>query len=311
VITKGPRITRAPGRSFEEHPNARSALRHYLRDCHLQRGEAILLPSYVGWSPREGSGIFDPVRELSLDHAFYRLDRSLEIDVASLQDAIRRGNAKVLLLVHYFGHVDSAYADAVALARNAGLRVIEDEAHAMLSDLVGGICGRLGDVCLYSLHKLLPIDSGGVLVRNKIAAEREQTASIFWQHDLAFQASARRRNAQLLYHLLDGLREDVEPLWGPPAEGEVPQTLPVRLLRADRDAVYHDMNRAGFGVVSLYHTLICAITDRGFPESHRLARHILNLPVHQDILPQDMDDMVSHLKQSLVENRRPLGEDRS
>jgi dTDP-4-amino-4,6-dideoxygalactose transaminase len=298
----------APGRSFEPHPNARGALLRYLRECRLERGETILLPAYVGWSPREGSGIFDPVRELELGYAFYRLDESLAIDLGSLREAIAPGNARVLLLVHYFGHIDPAYAEAVALARGAGLRIVEDEAHAMLSDLVGAACGRLGDVCLYSLHKLLPMNSGGMLVRNNLeaAAGRPapgEDAGALWRHDLAAIAAGRRQNARRLYGLLGPLREDVEPLWGPPAEGEVPQTLPVRLLRANRDAVYHGMNRDGFGVVSLYHTLIEPIAPAAFPDAHRLARRILNLPVHQDILPEHLDAMAAVLKQSLAENR--------
>jgi len=307
VISKAA-TRQAPGRSFEPHRNARGALLRYLRECRLKRGETILLPAYVGWSPREGSGIFDPVRELELDYAFYRLDESLGIDMGSLRGAIARGNARVLLLVHYFGHVDPAYAEAVSLARGACLRIIEDEAHAMLSDLVGAACGRLGDVCLYSLHKLLPMNSGGMLVRNTLEAGpgqpgRGEAASALWRHDLAAIAASRRRNAQHLYGLLDGMEGDVEPLWGPPAESEVPQTLPVRLLRANRDAVYHGLNRAGFGVVSLYHTLIEPIAPTAFPDSHRLARRILNLPVHQDILPEQLDAMAACLKKSLAENR--------
>jgi len=45
----------------------------------------------------------------------------------------------------------SGYAEAVKLAREFGVLVLEDEAHAMLSGPVGGIWGRLGDA-LYLLH---------------------------------------------------------------------------------------------------------------------------------------------------------------
>lgn len=64
------------------------------------------------------------------------------------------------------------------------------------------------------------------------------------------------------------------------------------------------MNRAGFGVVSLYHTLIEPISESVYPESHRLSRKILNLPVHQDILPEDLDALIACLKKSLSENRQ-------
>jgi dTDP-4-amino-4,6-dideoxygalactose transaminase len=295
---------RRPARSFEWHESARGALQSYLRECRFERGEAILLPSYIGWSPREGSGIFDPIRELGLNFGFYRLDRALHIDMASVQEAVESSRAKVLLLVHYFGHVDPSYELAVRMARNAGLRVIEDEAHAMLSDLTGAVCGRLGDVCLYSLHKLLPVRSGGMLVRNGDPLAPGVSARSLWEHDLAVISASRRRNAIRLLQLLAEVRDDAEPLWDPPLDGEVPQTLPVRLLHADRDAVYHEMNGAGFGVVSLYHTLIEPISKSAFPESYRLARKILNLPVHQDILLEDLDALIACFKKSLSENRQ-------
>lgn len=59
------------------------------------------------------------------------------------------------------------------------------------------------------------------------------------------------------------------------------------------------MNEAGFGVVSLYHTMIDAISDRDFPDSHRLARTIFNLPVHPDATPAALAAMVDRLGQAL------------
>jgi dTDP-4-amino-4,6-dideoxygalactose transaminase len=289
-------------RFFEAHPNARTALQHYLAECRLRPGEAVLLPSYIGWSPREGSGVFDPIRELQLNSRFYRLDGSLGIDLESLRREIERGEAKVLLLIHYFGHVDPGYQEAVALARRHGLRVVEDAAHAMLSDLIGGICGRLGDVSLYSLHKLLPVESGGLLVRNGAPAGEGEAARI-WHHDLAHIGRVRRRNAGFLLQRMAGLADDVEPLWPVLEEGEIPQTVPVRLRRANRDAIYHDLNGAGFGVVSLYHTMIDAIPETSFPESVQLSRTILNLPIHQSAGLGDIEAMISHLKGALLRHR--------
>ena len=66
------------------------------------------------------------------------------------------------------------------------------------------------------------------------------------------------------------------------AAGEVPQSFPIVLHYGDRDRIYREMNAAGFGVVSLYHTLVPAIDPQLFPASAQLSRRILNLPVHQD-----------------------------
>jgi len=300
MITKTPVVIEEK-RSFELHANARTAFTEYLKECKYGAGDAILMPAYIGWSAREGSGVFDPIAGLGLKPDFYRLDGNLRIDLDHLTERIEKTEAKALVLIHYFGYVDPAYEAAAGLARKAGLRVIEDEAHAMLSDLIGGACGRLGDACIYSLHKLLPVSSGGMLVRNRVVEDNYPAA--FCSHDLAAIAARRRRNAMALAELVREMDDEVTPLFDCEGGSEVPQTYPVRLRRANRDAVYHEMNEAGFGVVSLYHTMIEPIREGGFGDAMNLSRQILNLPVHQDATPADMTLLVGRLKEALVRNR--------
>ena len=301
MITKTP-IRGEERRSFELHSNARTAFSSYLRDSKHVAGDSVLLPAYIGWSAREGSGVFDPIAELGLKAEFYRLDGALRIDIDHLKRLIDRSAAKTLVIIHYFGYVDPGYETVIALARDAGLRIIEDEAHAMLSDLIGGACGRLGDACIYSLHKLLPVSSGGMLVRNR-AADAEDGFQTFFNHDLAAISVKRRQNALALAGLVQDLEDEVKPLFDWALGDEVPQTFPVLLRRANRNGVYKYMNDAGFGVVSLYHTMIAPINDGDFPEAVSLSRQILNLPVHQDATANDMGALVNQLKDSLVRNR--------
>jgi dTDP-4-amino-4,6-dideoxygalactose transaminase len=205
------------------------------------------------------------------------------------------------VLIHYFGYVDPSYAEAVALARRYGAWVVEDEAHALFSDWVGGVCGRLGDAGIYSLHKMLPIEGGmlampprraEVLARTK--ADGAEVPSP-WGYDLFAIAQQRRQNAKHLADLLAPLADDVALLRPSLAAGETPQTLPVLIRRVSRDSLYFALNKAGFGAVSLYHTLIPQIPPEKFPDSHRLARTILNLPVHQDVQPHQLDALVEKL----------------
>jgi dTDP-4-amino-4,6-dideoxygalactose transaminase len=63
------------------------------------------------------------------------------------------------------------------------------------------------------------------------------------------------------------------------------------------------MNAAGFGVVSLYHTMIEQIAPERYPHSHAISHCILNLPVHQDASPDDMKAMIRTLALLLEESR--------
>src|SRR5690349_15238098 len=87
-------------------PDARSAFRYWLTSLQLAPADVVLLPAYIGWSSREGSGVFDPVRQLSLRHAFYPVDRSLHIDVDAFERALTAGPVRAAVLIHYFGVPD-------------------------------------------------------------------------------------------------------------------------------------------------------------------------------------------------------------
>ena len=144
-------------------PNCRSAIELFLRTVGAVDGAPVLVPAYIGWSPREGSGIHDPILAAGARLEFYRVGRDLAIDLSHLRSQLEKVRPRVVLFVHYFGFPDPRLAEAVALCRDHDALVLEDEAHALLSDLVGGICGRFGDAAVFSLHKMLPFTSGGAI----------------------------------------------------------------------------------------------------------------------------------------------------
>lgn len=288
-------------------PNARTAFKAFLRAQGLTSKNKVLLPAYVGWSRREGSGVFDPIQEIGVDFAFYRLKRDLTIDLEDLRRKLNDNHVRLLVIIHYFGYPDPCYPEAVAYAQNLGIAVIEDEAHALYSDWVSGICGRLGDAAFFSLHKMLPFDSGGLLVLNNptsitIAGVNSMGLSQSLEqgllsYDFYGISQIRRRNAFLVLEAIARLTPEVIPLWPMLPEGVVPQTLPVLVTHYSRDELYYMLNQVGFGVVSLYHTLISPIRSEDFPDSHWVSQRILNLPVHQDATPEALKAMVDCLAQ--------------
>jgi hypothetical protein len=282
-------------RVIHAYPAARAAFGAYL-DLVSTPDSTILLPAYIGWSPREGSGVFDPVRERSLRHAFYRVDRHLNIDVEHLIGLIRRTAHVIVVLVHYFGRVDPSSEAIAVAARQAGAIVVEDSAHALLTDWVLGAAGHFGDASVFSLHKLLPIPGGLLVSRHSLGDIGPAQGVNIETFDLAQIAAARRRNAAFLTAILGRLEGHLELLWGETSDRVwVPQTLPVVIRLADRDALYEEMNARGFGVVSLYHTLIDEIEAASFTDSVWLSRRILNLPVHQEVELEHLEMLVDAL----------------
>ena len=77
--------------------------------------------------------------------------------------------------------------------------------------------------------------------------------------------------------------------------GTVPQTFPIRIIKGDRNKIYELMNQHGYGVVSLYHTLIEPLQRSEYQASIDLSRCIMNLPVHQDVDADKYAEMVELL----------------
>ena len=282
--------------------SGRLAIRAFVEATRAASGDTVLCPAYIGWSRREGSGVVDPLIAQGVRIDFYRVGADLEPDLEDLERRLKRSNVAGALLIHFFGHVQAAYPEANRLIRDSGAWVLEDCAHAMFSDLVNGATGRLGDASVLSLHKLLPVVSGGALLlnshgryaRHQFNAPHVPTGFL-WDFDLPGIAARRRRNTAILNDLLVPLAGRADPLWPELSGNDVLQTYPVLLRRANRNRVYELMNSRGYGVVSLYHTLVSGITPDEHPMSHMLSRSILNLPVHQDLDEQHLIDLVKHL----------------
>ncbi|MEV4816298.1 DegT/DnrJ/EryC1/StrS family aminotransferase [Micromonospora tulbaghiae] len=292
---------------------AREGMRDLLAQPEVWRGEqrGILLPSFIGWSAHEGSGVFDPVTELGLDPGFYDLTPDLAVDLSSLETRLAEGRYDVVVVIHYFGRTERAIGRIRTLTDRHGALLLEDLAHAWFTHALGGPAGRTGEVSLYSLHKMLPMPGargGMVTYRNpdRLTGQREtapELARYVIDHDTPGIARQRRENFSALTNLLGTLPEmgdAFELMWPELDEDDVPQTLPVRILgagRENRDHVYAEMNREGFGMVSLYHTLIEHLRDH--PTTARLARHIINFPVHQDIAPDDYPALIAGFRRAL------------
>jgi len=277
---------------------ARDGFFSYLNSLHISDDGSVLLPAYIGWSSREGSGVFDPVEELGVKHCFYALDEFLNIDLFSLNRSFEKNEVKLFVIINYFGFVDPCYEEAIAMARKFGVKVLEDEAHSFFTNFVGGLTGRMADVSIFSLHKMFPMKTGGLLSiadSEKILVSEKVDIQFPIAYDFARIARIRVENTLLITELLEGHSDKITIMKPYLKVGEVPQTYPILIKTVSRDQLYEKMNESGFGVVSLYHTMIDVISDSEYPKSHFVSKRILNLPVHQDVGPIQIKAMVKTL----------------
>lgn len=258
--------------------------------------EHLILPAYIGWSPKEGSGIYDPImklEKLGVSHSFYRINGGLRIDIRDLYARLKncRSIPKVLLIVNYFGFPDPNAHEIVREAHKHNVFVIEDNAHGMFTYLISGGIGA--DASFFSFHKMLPYDKGGsIIIKNEElnmltlrGVQHDETPYKPWIYDLAEISLVRRNNYFALVDLINNFdyKDLFIFLYNKLPDDVSPQSLPVLINRGDRFAIYKRMNTEGFGVVSLYHTLIKPLNNSLYSQSVVLSRRILNLPVHQDV----------------------------
>ena len=258
----------------------------------------IYLPGYIGWSPKEGSGIFDPLNNIKgLKRHYYRMTKNLYTDVEKLK--VMLINHSIVLLVNYFGFRDIQINEIIEIAHEKDCLVIEDNAHGFFTWFCKG--KTLSDATFFSLHKMFPFETGGgLIIHSKSTDELIGTKEVQWNNPFLFDINAIARKRDMNYRALLGLIAGLDEFFVPlrterELKDAVPQTLPIVILKGNRDRIYELMNEKGYGVVSLYHTMIEVLRHDVHEEALWLSKRILNLPVHQDCDPSLYPEMINEL----------------
>lgn len=280
--------------------NARTAFADVLKNL-KKNNVTLLIPGYIGYSPKEGSGIYDPIVSLGINHIFYQLNNLLLIDTNDLLNKFSQiKGEKAVLIVHYFGYVDPNYSKICDIVHSYGGYVIEDSAHALYTEYVDNICGEYGDFVIYSLHKMLPYKDGGMLKINSnnysfVLSESQTRMINFLEYDLRKISTIRKENSRYVENLLSN-NENIQLLRKSSEYSHcTPQSYPILLKQIDRFKIYNSMNDMGYGVISLYHTMVNAITQKLFWQAYEVSKSILNLPIHQDTTVEEIESMCNAL----------------
>lgn len=266
--------------------------------------DTVFLPGYIGWSPKEGSGIFDPIFNLhNLSIQFYKMTSALDIDYKDLFDRIEKTESKkfAVLVVNYFGFVDSKIKDIYQVVKKHSGWLIEDNAHGFFTYQCIQEC--FSDATFFSLHKMFPYKNGGSLFINNTSLAsykyngicQSETKFNPWKYDVSKIARTRRKNYSILDNVIKKEKTDkyFMPLkYNGLDLSTVPQTFPICIIKGNRDEIYELMNKAGYGVISLYHTLIKPLYKQEYKASIDLSKCIMNLPIHQDVVTKKYTGMV-------------------
>lgn len=284
--------------------DARTAFLESMKLLSLGKKDKILLPAYIGFSEREGSGVFDPIKQLGVGYEFYSLLNNLSVEKEDFIKKIRQKDVKVVLVIHYFGFCQPGFDFIVQACKKYKKYLIEDCAHTMNSYWRSKKLGTYGDFGFYSIHKILPIRSGGILFINKdVEFDRKNyikenisrsARSALGGADLNEISKKRRDNFEYVLKKIKSIKGLV-PLFHQLPDGIMPQNFPIVIKSDYRDQIYFYFRRKNIRVSSLYYRLILPIKKNNYPISHYLSRHILNLPIHQEMTREKINFMLEVL----------------
>ena len=264
----------------------------------------ILLPGYIGWSPKEGSGIFDSISTIQgITIIYYRMSKELSIDVDDLTEKI--DSAKCLVfIVNYFGFRDPQIDKVVCRIKEKKAWILEDNAHGFFTYHMSKKIPS--DIVIFSLHKMFTFSMGGsIIIQNPELYDMNLKGKSLkespwnpYKYDIFSIAQQRRDNFNYLFQILQKYeKEKIIYSIKQPKDlvQNIPQTYPITICLGDRNKIYEIMNQKGYGVVSLYHTLIEPLRNKEFGEAWDLSKCILNLPIHQDVDTNEYPNLVHEL----------------
>jgi dTDP-4-amino-4,6-dideoxygalactose transaminase len=275
----------------------------------LDRTAHILLPSYIGVTNREGSGIFDPVTTVRVKYDFYMLNTDLSISIDELNKCISVRKYDLILLVHYFGFEITNISEIVSLCKKHHIIVVEDCAHLFnITTPSLSPAGRYGDFAFYSLHKYFPVQTGGVLIANTPGLLKIDNsnidlnstyANIILKYDGLAISQTRRNNYIILSKLLatiPGVRS-LKTM----KSNDIPHSYPVLIENGLREKLYFWLIDKDIPLTALYYRLIPPLQNQKYQAMLTISASILNIPTHQDMNQINLAHIVENMSMGISE----------
>ncbi|MEX0597313.1 MAG: DegT/DnrJ/EryC1/StrS family aminotransferase, partial [Candidatus Paceibacterota bacterium] len=197
---------------------------------------------------------------------------------------------------HYFGIFQEDFERIRNLTNRYGVILVEDCAHYFNLTFAERVESK-ADFAFYSLHKFFPFKDGGAL---KISSqklkldfdslENKNLGSNILDYDIKGIIEKRRLIFLYLENYLDS--NPYIKLFHSLKENDIPHNFPLLIKNNLREKVYFKMQEEGYPLIALYYRLIQPIYDRKDQSMIDLSNSILNLPVHQDTVQDDLEKLV-------------------
>ncbi|HZZ86514.1 MAG TPA: DegT/DnrJ/EryC1/StrS family aminotransferase [Anaeromyxobacteraceae bacterium] len=166
---------------------ARNAIYHGARLLGLG-GAEVLVPAY-----HHGVEV-EALEAAGCRPEFVRVNARMELDLEDLEARVGP-RTRAVYVIHYAGF-PQPMREIAAIARRAGLPVIEDCALALFSAEGAVPLGVRGDLSVFCLYKTIPVPNGGLLVVNgEVAAEPPPTQAPPLASTLSHAGGALAANA--------------------------------------------------------------------------------------------------------------------
>jgi perosamine synthetase len=304
--------------------NGTAALHAALHAVGIGEGDTVLT------TPFSFVATANAVRFTGATPVFADVDpKTLNLDPDAVEDRLAAGDVDALLVVHLYG-LPAAMDELLALAAEYDIPVVEDcaQAHGAIYD--GRPVGSLGDVGCFSFYptKNMTTGEGGMVVTDdESLADR---AARFCDHGrtsgyehvevgynyrmtnvaaaigraqlerLPAFVRARRRNAA---RLSEGLADTALELPVVPERStHAFNQYTVRVGDLDRDRIHERLDQAGIDTRVYYPTPIHRQpaydeSAGSYPVAERAATEVLSLPVHPGLDDEDVDRIVTAVRE--------------
>jgi dTDP-4-amino-4,6-dideoxygalactose transaminase len=120
--------------------------------------------------------------------AFYDVRPDLAIDPDEIRAFLRTTRVKMMLIINYFGFLQTYRKELKKICADQGVILIEDCAHSLLTEGSGNV----GDLSVYSFRKLLPLpDGGGLRVNIEEEPVKPKFHPVVYSNGLSVLSSAK------------------------------------------------------------------------------------------------------------------------